>query len=71
MMAMYTQLKYRCLGCNTHFIICTESPELWSSDSTTCPDCSTIGNFIMWKESIDGKIDNDVPGKGELVSVSA
>ena len=67
----YTQLKYRCMDCDTRFIICTENPELWSSNSTTCPDCSTIGNFIVWRELKDGEIINDVPGEGELISISA
>jgi len=67
----YTQLKYRCMNCDTRFIICTTTPELWSSNSTTCPDCSTIGNFIIWRELKDGEIIQAVPGEGELVSVSA
>ena len=67
----YTQLKYKCLNCETRFIICTETPELWSSDTTTCPDCSIIGNFIVWRETKDGRIIQAVPGDANLISVSA
>ena len=66
----YTQLKYRCMGCDTRFIICTNNPEGWSSNSTTCPDCSTIGNFIVWREMKSGEIIEAVPGEAELVSIS-
>ena len=69
--ATYTQLKYRCLSCNTRFINCTETPELWSSDTTTCPDCSKVGNFIEWRETKDGEIIQIVPGDADLISVSA
>jgi len=69
--ATYTQLKYRCLSCNTRFIICTETPELWSSNSTTCPDCSSIGYFIVWRETKEGEIIQDIPGNADLISVSA
>ena len=67
----YTQLKYKCMSCDTKFIICTETPELWSSNSTTCPDCSVSGNFIVWSELKDGEITQDVPGEGDLISISA
>ena len=67
----YTQLKYRCMSCDQRFIICTYNPEGWSSNSTTCPDCSTIGNFIVWREMKDGEIIEAVPGEAELVSISA
>ena len=67
----YTQLKHKCLSCETRFIICTETPELWSSDTTTCPDCSTVGNFIVWRETKKGEIIHDIPGNADLISVSA
>jgi len=67
----YTQLKYKCLNCDTRFIICTNTPELWSSNTTTCPDCSVIGNFIVWRETKDGEIIKAVPGDADLISVSA
>jgi len=69
--ATHTQLKYKCLSCDTRFIICTETPELWSSNSTTCPDCSTVGNFIIWNETKDGDISTIIPGDADLISVSA
>jgi len=68
--AMYTQLKYKCMHCDTKFIVCTETPELWSSNSTTCPDCSKVGDFIIWSESKYGEITQDVPGSGDLISIS-
>ena len=66
----HTQLKFKCMMCGLHFIVCTWRPEKHSVISEYCPECGQHnGRFIMWSEPSDLPIFAVVPGNAQVADI--
>jgi hypothetical protein len=61
---MFVRLKVKCLKCFLHFVIYTTSPQQHPKTAISCPQCAQrSGEYLIWAETIQGNISDDVPGK--------
>jgi DNA-directed RNA polymerase subunit RPC12/RpoP len=56
------QLNYLCLYCNTAFIVLTKKIAPYHDNGTHCPDCGATGTCLRHDVTVDGRIDDIIPG---------
>ena len=66
----HTQLKFKCLQCSLHFVVCTWYPERHGVMAVYCPECGQHeGAFIMWAEPSQDFIFQVVPGNAQFAAM--
>ena len=69
-LAGHTQLKFKCMECGLHFIVCTWYPERHGVMTEYCPECGQDeGRFMMWSEPSELPIFAVVPGNAQVVDI--
>ena len=65
----YLQLKHVCINCDAHFVVCTAFPENFKLNYTHCPQCGRAGTSIRHTASVEGEVEDMVPGDSPFEGV--